>query len=95
MQVYKCTWCGTHLLQEGDIRQPRSDKRFCCAAHRVKFHRWLKNLNALMVKMSHDIDEMTKYLDHPQAREQAAKHLSTARQHIDHNLADAGVRRVR
>lgn len=95
MQVYKCWWCSVHLSEPGDLRQPRSDKKFCCAAHRAKYSRWLAALHREQKALDAAIWRISKYLDHPMAREDAIHYLVDGKQKIEFNLRGAGVKAVR
>jgi len=95
MQVYKCMWCGKHLFEDGDLRQPRSDKKFCKAAHRVAFHRWLKNIDREKRAMARATARLAGYLNYPPAQESAIQALIGAKTDIEAELRIAGVRTVR
>ena len=95
MQVYKCTWCGERLSEDGDTRQPRSDKKFCCSQHRVKFHRWMKNIEKRHLEAVRAIDELGRYMDFPQSRELAARRLADVKNTVNFVMSDAGIKAVK
>lgn len=95
LSVFKCAWCGEHLTAPSDGRQMRSDKRFCCTAHRVKHNRWLKMLKSREARAVHEIKLIAEYLQHAQAQATAAEILVRLTEIIKVEARANGMRGVR
>lgn len=93
--IFKCGWCGEHLSEAGDLRQPRADKKFCGSACRGKYHRWFKNLERQQHVMMLAQARIVAYLEHPQAQLKAVTILRDAKARIDAELKQAGIKAVR
>ena len=93
--LFKCAWCARHLSDPDIERQARSDKKFCNASCRGKFHRWKKGLAKHEAQAQRAIDALAGYLDHPIAQQDAARALVGLRKHIENSARIHGVVGVR
>lgn len=94
IKVFKCEWCGAHLLEPGSERQPRSDKKFCSKVCRGKYRTWLKRLTVRQERAVKAIEEIAEYLQHPAAQPRAVSALVTIREMIDREAAYNGLKVV-
>jgi len=93
--IFRCAWCGEHLADPNSERQARSDKKFCNASCRGKYHRWHRHLETECNRASKAIKHMAEYLQHPMAQQEAAAKLIQLRELIKSEAAANGMVGVR
>lgn len=94
LQIFRCAWCGEHLMESGATRQTRSDKRFCSPNCRNRYHRWLHGLRKQERIARRAIKALAEYLDHPIAQPQAAHGLKSLLDTIDQEAQAHGLKVV-
>lgn len=94
MTVFKCAWCAKHLIEPTGLRQTRSDKRFCDASCRGKYHRWKKRLQKLQLQAITAVNLIEPYLEHEAARPDAVAAMKAIRDRSIGHLAWHGVKGV-
>jgi len=95
IRVTKCKWCNEPIFNPDIDKQPRSDKQFCSASHRAKYHRWLTGIKKQYRVASAAIRELSRYLAHVEAREVAATHMIELEKTIKAELSWHRVQRVK
>lgn len=95
LKIDRCSWCDAPIVQKAGERQVRSDKKFCCASHRMAFNRWLKNIQKRERQATKAIESLGMYLQHGRSQATACDALNGLVKHIHEIARQNNVRVVR